>query len=185
MIIILEGVDCTGKTTLINKLIEKQNTYAYRHADKLVLLDRLQRGTIVSPEKRTKDTDSFSIITEIKYLKALHNRMNLVLDRFHFSHYIYALTRRGYELNFINEIDYELSKLDVKLFLITTDDEILRKRLLKEKDEISYRNKMKEESLMLEMFRKSKIINKHIIENNYDNDINVNKVWNIIWNLYR
>jgi len=182
VILIFEGVDCVGKTTLINEIIKRQKEIITCDDDNFVLLERL-RSPYVLPQNRTKETDMFSISTELTYLKALHNKMNLILDRFHFSHYIYALTRRGYDLNdFINNIDYELSKLHIWLFFIDAANIIINDRLKKENDQESLKNLSKEHDLMLEMFMKTNIKHKSYMINN--NEINLNdnieRVCNII-----
>jgi len=180
MILLFEGVDCVGKTSLVNGIISEQ-TIKINYNDHFILLERLRNINVI-PSNRTYEIDKFSIMTELTYLKALHDRMNLILDRSYFSHYVYALTRRGYELNFIKEVDKELSLLDVKLFLITADFDILKNRLIKEHDEISLKNIVKESNLMFRLYNRSLIKSKYVIKNNNGEDFNnnINEILSVI-----
>lgn len=113
MLVIVEGVDRVGKTTLCNKL---KNALGF---------------DIFKEENKSFEKDSLifanfgSMISIINCYKSFGR--NVVLDRFHLSEYVYGYINRGYNrflANFVlRDIDKRLSELDdvVLIYVSPTD----------------------------------------------------------------
>lgn len=79
MIIIVEGIDRVGKTTLCNKLHERLNIPIYKH------------------DKSKLDYSDMSNESEtLKMLHLLDEYDNIIFDRFHWSDYVYGTIERNY-----------------------------------------------------------------------------------------
>ena len=100
MIIIVEGIDRVGKTTLCNKLSAELNMPIYKHSQKIMdysMMDNLN------------ETDKMLQLLDICEL----TNANIIFDRFHFSDYVYGILERGYYTKIASE---NLYILDDKLF---------------------------------------------------------------------
>ena len=107
MRIIVEGCDGTGKTTLVNKLIEKYNIKNYVHTTK-------------------DDPNTFSFYSESL------DRDDIIFDRHFIGEMIYPsifnrqgnLTRRNFE-----RLLYKAYMLGYKIFILFSDSETIKQRL--------------------------------------------------------
>lgn len=100
MIIIVEGIDRVGKTTLCNKLSKELNIPIYKHSQKVMdysMMDNLN------------ETDKMLQLLDICEITSA----NIIFDRFHFSDYVYGILERGYYAKIALE---NLRILDEKLF---------------------------------------------------------------------
>ena len=116
MLIIVEGIDRVGKTTLINKLHEKYNIPVFD--DKY-----LKFNAIVNKNEfiqvKTNKTDVKSSIINIERMNSLTNylsqfgvQQNILIDRFHISEYVYSKVERNFDgFEAFKIIDDRLSKL--------------------------------------------------------------------------
>ena len=110
MIIIVEGIDRVGKSTLCNMLVD--NGYKlinnkcknYQHT---VLRHELENERIKA---------------QLSILEALPEDVSLVLDRFHFSQYVYGIVNRNLTDLDMLEIDERLSKLNAVLIFVNPTD---------------------------------------------------------------
>lgn len=108
MIVIIEGVDRVGKTTLCNMLKE----CGYQ-----VLNGKLKYDGNNTHIKQLVEHDRIFAQTDL--LKLIDNDINLVIDRFHLSQYVYGLINRGEnDSEMIMTIDKDLAKLNCKLVFV-------------------------------------------------------------------
>lgn len=109
MIIIVDGIDRVGKTTLCNLLSESLDypiskddvRYALTYDDMLI---------------GTEKNNTFVNLIEQGCLK------NIIFDRFHFTEFTYGVIERGYINTFMIDIDKRLSNLNVLLILVKPTD---------------------------------------------------------------
>lgn len=97
MIIIVEGIDRVGKTTLVTKLKEQLRFSVYE-------------SPITDGEERTQEIETAKLKAALSFIR-ICKKDNIILDRFHLSELVYGSIERGYFNNECLEIDKELSKL--------------------------------------------------------------------------
>lgn len=99
MLIITGGIDCSGKSTICSKL-SKLLDCEVNHFDK--------------PKNLIDGKNQY-----FSFLKSINNNENTICDRFHDGEHVYAPIYRGYESNYLHEIEIELKKMPY-LFIHTT-----------------------------------------------------------------
>lgn len=114
MIIIVEGIDRVGKTTLINKLTEQSSFVKLKDYN-------------ITKDYKDENFDTFSLgklDTSFAFLKQLHEQgLTVIVDRLHLTELVYAKTtkRRCCEKE-IYDLDRELSKLKAILIYVEPTD---------------------------------------------------------------
>lgn len=98
-LIIVEGIDRVGKTTLVNKLSSELNAITIK--DEWLCFDRVSEH--VASEKLE------TMMSVLKSLDESNHDMTIVLDRFHITEYAYGLIERGYANKRSLEIDKMLA----------------------------------------------------------------------------
>lgn len=98
-LIIVEGIDRVGKTTLVNKLSSELNAITIK--DEWLCFDRASE--YVASEKLE------TMMSILKSLDESNYDMTIVLDRFHITEYVYGLIERGYANKRSLEIDKMLA----------------------------------------------------------------------------
>lgn len=125
--IIIEGVDCSGKTTFANKLLrELNNSFLIRRGDIPRSSDQSEIGRLKRSYKTVYDL----------YKKTIRlNRSHLIVERFYPSEMVYSLVKRNYEgfedrfyESFENEIVEELGE-EVLIIYVFSDNHTLNERL--------------------------------------------------------
>lgn len=86
MVIIIEGLDRTGKTTLANKLSERFNIPIYKK-------DREELGNTFFDDELINLGDSVATIK--LFNSELFKGRHVILDRFHWSEYVFNIVDRG------------------------------------------------------------------------------------------
>lgn len=144
MIIIVEGIDRVGKTTLCNKLKKELNIPIYRHVGErdFTKIDN------------NNETEKFLQILEICNL----TNCSLILDRFNLSDYVYGIIERFYDIisaykNF-QIIDNILSQMDDVFLIYVLPTDIQESSRQHGKDLTIYENEF------YSLFKQSKIKNK-------------------------
>lgn len=110
MIVILEGLERTGKTTLA-KIFEDRGFINFKDHN------HIRNFSVENIAERLDSTLSTLIALDKKGI-------NIVLDRFHISEFIYSSLKRGNDDSFFKHIwfiDEVLSKLDTHLIYLTRD----------------------------------------------------------------
>jgi len=113
LIVIVEGIDRVGKTTLCNKFVE--------HGFKLF------KDSYFEGMKITKDVALEKLNTSLRFLEIFKNE-NIVIDRFHMTEFVYGALERNYTSFEIEIIDKKLSELDAILILVVPTDKSDLKR---------------------------------------------------------
>lgn len=148
LIVVVEGLERTGKTTLC-KEFEKRGFVYFKD------FNRINYHDVTSLEGR--------LDTTLTFLQNLsENGVNVVVDRLHISEYSYGKTFRKMSAKNIDYIDNAISKLNSVLILCKSDnDEEYKNRML-----LKYTDKQIEElSNRFEYyFDKSEIKNKFVYE---------------------
>ena len=84
MIIIVEGIDRVGKTTLCNILSKELDIPIYKHSQKVMQYSAMDN---------VNETDKMLQLLDICDITDI----DIIFDRFHFSDYVYGIRERGYE----------------------------------------------------------------------------------------
>lgn len=87
MVIIIEGLDRTGKTTLANKLSERFNIPIYKKDREEDLGNSLEEDELINLGD--------SIATIKLFNSELFKGRHVILDRFHWSEYVFNIVDRG------------------------------------------------------------------------------------------
>lgn len=134
MIIVVEGIDRVGKTTLCKKLSEKTGYPIFKN----------------QPVFREREQS-----TEIELMNQLvsiaeYTAVDMILDRFHLSEFVYGYINRGYVNGSVMSIDERLSKLGAWLIVVSPTD-------VKRSSDEHGSSLMEHEKLMNTMFLASKM----------------------------
>lgn len=112
MLIIVEGIDRVGKTTLVNRINKKFNIPVYRHVG--------ERD--IAMIKNDIETDRNLQILEICRL----SNSLLIFDRFHWTDFVYGCIQRHYDfteaLNNKDKIERMLSELQTIIIFVKPSD---------------------------------------------------------------
>lgn len=146
MIIIIEGIDRVGKTTLAN-MISKECDYP-------LFKDNPKYNTIYTD--KTINSEKINLLLNLMEINALQN---IILDRGHFTEFVYGIIDREYVNNDVWGFDERLAKLD-NVLLIYVKPEDIERSIREHGSDLSQHNK-----LMDECMNKSKI--KNIIYTSY------------------
>lgn len=109
MIIILEGPNKCGKTTLARHLIKNYGFAYFKDT-------RIETRELTNEQKR--EVIEHDIEAQANLLKAISNNINLIVDRFHITEYIYGLLNRGYKSNCINIAEQMLKNANIKIIYL-------------------------------------------------------------------
>lgn len=135
MIIIVEGIDRVGKTTLVNKLQKEFNYPVFKDLPKYYNLD------FKNKEINTSKLDLLVNLFETKIIK------DVILDRGHFTEYVYGLINRKYNNEYIEDIDNRLSKLD-NIIMVYVKPEDLARSIKEHGSDLTENNKLMDECII-------------------------------------
>lgn len=107
-VVIVEGIDRVGKTTLALLLEKEHNAKIFKDATLSGVLER--------------ETVNEKIHTTLNMLTLWPKNDIIIIDRFHLSEIVYGVVDRGYLNEYMLEIDERLSKIDAKLILTNPTD---------------------------------------------------------------
>jgi len=111
--LIFTGPDRTGKTTLINSLLETlKKDSGYK--DKYISLRKFSKP----------DTAIKARLEYMNYISNLFRNKYTIADRCFYDEEIYGPLYRGYMPNYINKLDREFSKLKNSIVIFTTASSI-------------------------------------------------------------
>lgn len=145
-IIIVEGIDRVGKTTLCNKIHEEINLPIFKYDSKLI-----------KREERTNRYETDKTLLTLELCNLFHSF--IIFDRLHLSDYVYGIIQRQYDVqeatkNFMLIENYlEDMKDEVILLLVTPTD--IQRSSREHGSDLS-----RHEKLFEEIYNKSKIKNK-------------------------
>lgn len=123
MILILEGVNRTGKTTIAKKLTKYGFEYFKNKEVELVLNhNKIDKQSFFNGE----------IIGMLNMLRFIGKDKKLLIDRFHFTEFAYGLVERQYITEYILDVDKALKSLGAKLLYMYDDIKKINKRANKD-----------------------------------------------------
>ena len=115
-IIIVEGIDRVGKTTLVNKIVRELGFIKYHHME---LYDKINSVD----HEVTEIVETEKILSTLSALITLKGKdINIIFDRFHISEYVYGSIERGYKNESISKFDKMLAELGATLILVKPTD---------------------------------------------------------------
>lgn len=126
MIIIVEGIDRVGKTTLINKLAESCDIRPF--VDSYLKFNYLNyvTDTLMTVEGNRDDiiANTEKINSLLNFLEQFGDRIgNVVFDRLHMSEFVYGANDRNYfSFEAFNNFDVRLSKLGALIVYVEPKD---------------------------------------------------------------
>lgn len=109
MIVILEGPNKCGKTTLAKHLIKNYGFAYFKDT-------RIETRELTNEQK--KEVIEHDIEAQANLLKAISKDINLIVDRFHITEYVYGYLYRGYESKCINIAEEILKDANVKILYL-------------------------------------------------------------------
>lgn len=124
MMYIIEGSDCSGKTTLVNKLIDKLG-YKYKKGSSFILA-------------KAPNEELFN------HFKSIAKMDNVIVDRFIYSNRTYADLYKDYSIitqKQKQQIEDMISR-KAKVIYLFADDEILQERMRQRGDEYINENEI-------------------------------------------
>ena len=154
-ILIIEGPDNTGKTTLINRLMEQYNDVYYIHCSKPKETDPILCA-IAQKNSFQKITDKINDLWECNICPEL-----VILNRAWYGEYVYGCLYRGNGEEYVEQMIKELEEylphnMPVRIVLMTAENPEF---LVKNEDGQSL-SEGKKESIQIEINRFNYIINK-------------------------
>lgn len=108
MIIIVEGIDRIGKSTLCKRISE--------HFGYPIFKDNFMIGTELN--SNAKNVMSEKLLTTINLLKSLGEETNIIMDRFYLTEMIYGSVERHYINHFTLQVEQEMKKLNAVMILM-------------------------------------------------------------------
>lgn len=159
MIVIVEGIDRVGKTTLCNKIYELNNIPVFKHSNESFDYSKMDNDN---------ETDKMLQLVELVSI----TRSDIIFDRFHISDIVYGQLERNYEYykaeeNF-KKIDERLSKEDsVLIHVYPSSYEKLMKASTEHGEDLLHYFEM-----FMEFYEKSKMNKMMICYEFFDSFIN-------------
>ena len=125
MIIIVEGIDRVGKTTLVNKLTKECNIKPF--IDSYLSFEYIDLEGFVAYVDGCRDNiiaNTEKINSLINFFEQFSDKIgNVLLDRFHVSEYVYGLCDRKYiSREVFDMFDERLSKLNTLIVYVEPKD---------------------------------------------------------------
>jgi thymidylate kinase len=119
MLVIIEGIDRVGKTTLANRMVNELGFDKFE-----VIKKPIRKSETEIEQVLTKTIETEKIYSVLPTLKIIDkNNVNMLFDRFHISEYVYGLVDRRYVNKSMFEVDKILSKFNnIVLILVNPID---------------------------------------------------------------
>lgn len=143
MVIIVEGIDRVGKTTLCNKINKEINFPIYKHVGNFVY------------SRMDNENETDKMIQLLQLCKITNS--TIVFDRFHFTDYVYGVLERNYNVliasHNVEEIEEFLKEIKAILIYVSPTDVL--------KSSIEHGSNLeKHDKMFEELFEESKIEHK-------------------------
>ena len=119
MIMIVEGIDASGKSTLVKKLAKSYRTTNVLHFE-------FPQGSD-NQERALWQKAQFDLL--FKTMSTFNNRFQvLILDRSHIGERVWGPLYRGLDVSYLDELEKNYSHLDVKIICMTADEKDVLQR---------------------------------------------------------
>lgn len=122
MLIVIEGIDQSGKTTFAKKLCEVIKDSVYYHLPNYELesgkyIQKVLNGEISQTPKELQMLYKTNRLETLELIKAdLENHKTVICDRYAYSNYIYSLALK-LDIEFCKEMKRDRIKPDLKIFM--------------------------------------------------------------------
>ena len=161
-VLIFEGADCVGKTSLIEQYVKllPENSVIVKHFS--------YPPKILINKNDQHDYCQIEYFNELNFHKRFSN-ITFIYDRYYLGEQVYAPIFRGYSPNYINELEQKLNEESAILILVTASPETVKKRFdgnfikMENIEELLNRYEI--------IFKNSKIKNKIIINTDFESPV--------------
>ncbi len=129
MLLIVEGVDCAGKTWVTHQLLKK--------LDRTMLIKHGTRPKTGTPEELNELKDTYTAMYGI-HRDLEQDGMKLIMDRYYPSELIYSNIMRNYDASedpYYDELENKILKIPHLLIFVTADWDVLVRRLKERGDD--------------------------------------------------
>ena len=110
MIIVFEGSNKVGKSTIISKFEKMHNVTKIYNRELMEIMRNVKQESFIAANAM------------LDVLIPLSKKQNIILDRFHLSEYVYGFLSRGYDCSAETEaIDKRLADAGALLVLVTSE----------------------------------------------------------------
>lgn len=170
-VIALEGIDSLGKSTQVNSIMDELGYYQVVHFQKPKVLKAYSKD----------ESPLFEYQRECfrNSMKLATSGAKLIFDRWHLGEAIYSQLYRGYDGNYVFDIEEEFTiqkNTKIRLILLT-EDFSKSKHFIDDGDSLGpIENRQKEQNMFVNAFNKSNILDKRIISVTGDNGQFRNKI---------
>lgn len=158
MILFIDGLDNVGKTTQIKKIINHFNKEVFISIHHTAVKQKSAEDSICQTSAYTRDV--FSLARSRNDIGR-----SLIADRCHLSEMVYSKLYRGYDGDYVLDIEREYLTLLREIVLITLID--TPENVVWREDGLSHSVKLEDKQKEIDAFvsaaNRSKILNKHII----------------------
>jgi len=163
MIVIVEGVDCAGKSTLVN-------TLSKRHL-LTPIVNTNETHRFVNFEKQPYEWSYYVTGVIRGYLDIFNNFDNFIKDRFHISEYAYSsyFNRKAfYSFEDIEDILLSLHKEIYLVMCFISYEEYKKRHLLRMESFLQLKEFNKQQNYFFEAFNKSRLKKSMVCTNNQE-----------------
>ena len=161
MKLLLEGIDRLGKTSIAEAVQNRVGYHTYFHCSKPEKLARYSGSLIESPERRYQKETFHNMF------KICETDINVIFDRAHLGETVYGPTARGYDGDYVFNIEKKYNTKDVTLILLYADPDFIVEDDGNSLNQFDLRPHEQEE--FIRAFNKSSIKNKKMIKVNNGN----------------
>ena len=141
MKIVLDGIDNVGKTTIVNELRKLKSFDIDIH--------------LTAPKSYDDGLEMYS-----EFFRNLNSEKTCIYDRSHLGEAVYAPIYRGYDGDYVFDMEQLINTNGIRLILLKGDTSIVKDDGLSH----NYENREVEQNLFINAFNKSSIVDKRIIE---------------------
>ena len=166
-IILIEGLDRLGKSTLIENIQQDYGFYQTIHMSKPRRLPFYQRQVAIPPKFVEKNEDLFLYQRDsfISMMNLMHSEAHVIFDRAHLGEAVYAPLYRGYSGDYVFELEraMHVSEAESVRLLLLTEDFATSKHFVDDGESFDPTKREEEQQMFISAFDRSRIKDKRII----------------------
>ncbi|BDC94586.1 dTMP kinase [Treponema bryantii] len=152
-LIVLCGIDGSGKTSVINELVKKDKIYTdyiqMKHPPKAWYENqRIAAAYLDQPGEKISDAEELIITHDLRkeeekkeIIPLLRNNKNIIFHRYIFSLYAYHIGKENYSLDYLSKFYADILLPDKVIYLKISIDEFYRR--FQKKEQLSYQKEKK------------------------------------------
>lgn len=146
MLIILDGVNKAGKSTLANKIKEE-----FPEKEFIIL-------KVSQPEIKNGVNQAINQYNEMLDFIEINSDRNYIIDRFHFGSFVYGPIYRGdndFSYDDFYKLEERIMKLNYIFVLCISSESFMKKKFIEEKESFASLDKIKDEIRLFKKIAKS------------------------------